>query len=171
MLGRRWALDFMTGVLQKRRETHGHLQREDHTRRRSQGCSDVSTSSQTATTGAGTGQSPSAPPGEASPAHRWTSGPRNCEGGRRGPRKPVRKQEAVRGGDTGFRPFGTPQISHGTQPSPSHVLLLLASQPATPSCTPRTSGSLVPTPCWRGPRIPALPTGQTQDSPSAYEAP
>lgn len=27
------------------------------------------------------------------------------------------------------------------------------------------------TPCWRGPRIPALPTGQTQDSPSAYEAP
>lgn len=38
-----------------------------------------------------------------------------------------------RGGDTGFRPFGAPQISHGTQPSPSHVLLLLASQPCPPA--------------------------------------
>lgn len=115
----------------------------------------------TATPGARRGQSPSAPAGEGGPAHRWTPGPRNCEGRRRSPRKLVREPEAARLG-----PAWTPQIPCGARPSPSAPP---PSRPAGRAFLPSWDISDISEPA-RGPRIPALPVGQTQDGPS-YEAP
>lgn len=115
----------------------------------------------TATPGAGRGQSPSAPAGEGGPALRWTPGPRNCEGGRRSPRKLVREPEAARLG-----PAWTPQIPCGAGPSPSAPP---PGRPAGHAFLPSWDISDISEPA-RGPRIPTLPVGQTQAGPR-YEAP
>lgn len=165
MLGRRWALDLMTGVLLRRggrrTDTHrGKTTRED-------GARDAAMRPRVHK-----GQDGRPPPGlgEDSLPRLLQGKPALPTGGLPAPGT-AREGDAAPGNRSESRQlqgcWGPLKYRMAPGPAPVTMLPLLASHAFLHSQDIWEAG----TPRRREPRIPALPTGQTQGGPSAYEAP